>query len=91
MCVSKTPVSSPPVAEVFPEADWQRCAVHFYRDVFSHVPSGKAREVVAMLKAIHAQETREAAEIKAANVVEKLRAMKLKAAAGLVEKRTPRR
>lgn len=73
------------IAEVFPDADWQRCAVHFYRNVFSHVPRGKMREVAAMLKAIHAQENREAAESKAADVVNKLRAMKLKAAADLVE------
>ena len=26
-------------AEVFPDAGWQRCAVHFYRNVFSRVPS----------------------------------------------------
>jgi len=74
------------VAEVFPEADWQRCAVHFYRNVFSHVPSGKVREVAAMLKAIHAQESREAAEAKATDVIAKLWAMKLKAAADWVEK-----
>lgn len=74
------------IAEVFPDADWQRCAVHFYRNVFSHVPRGKMREVAAMLKAIHAQENREAAESKAQDVIEKLRAMKLKAAADLVEK-----
>lgn len=73
------------LAEVYPDADWQRCAVHFYRNVFSHVPSGKVREVAAMLKAIHAQESREAAESKARDVVEKLKAMKLKAAAELVE------
>jgi len=30
--------------------------VHFYRNVFSHVPAGKLREVALMLKAIHAQE-----------------------------------
>ena len=28
--------------------------VHFYRNVFSHVPAGKLREIAAMLKAIHA-------------------------------------
>ena len=72
-------------AEVFPEADWQRCAVHFYRNVFSHVPRGKMREVAAMLKAIHAQESREAAESKSKDVVKKLKAMKLKAAAELVD------
>ena len=74
------------VADVFPDASWQRCVVHFYRNVFCHVPSGKVRAVAAMLKAIHAQETREAAETKAADVVEKLRSMKLKAAAELVDK-----
>jgi transposase-like protein len=74
------------VAEVFPGADWQRCVVHLYRNVFSHVPRGKMREVAAMLKAIHAQESRESAETKSEDVVKKLRAMKLKAAADLVEK-----
>ena len=75
------------IAEVFPDADWQRCVVHFYRNVFSHVPNSKVREVAAMLKAIHAQETRESAEAKAVDVVAKLRAMKLKAAADLVEQK----
>jgi len=75
------------IAEVFPDADWQRCVVHFYRNVFSHVPNSKVREVAAMLKAIHAQETRESAEAKAVDVVAKLRAMKLKAAAELVEQK----
>jgi transposase-like protein len=73
------------LAEVFPEADWQRCAVHFYRNVFSHVPGTKVRDVAAMLKAMHAQENRKAAEAKAADVVMQLTAMKLKAAAELVE------
>ena len=74
------------IAEVYPDADWQRCAVHFYRNVFSLVPSGKVREVAAMLKAIHAQESREAAESKARDVIEKLKSMKLSSAAELVEK-----
>ena len=73
------------IAEVFPDADWQRCAVHFYRNVFSHVPNAKVRDVAAMLKAIHAQENREAAEAKATDVVSKLKTMKLRAAAELVE------
>ena len=74
------------IAEVFPDSDWQRCAVHFYRNVFSHVPRGKMREVAAMLKAIHAQENREAAERKSKDVISKLQDMKLRAAADLVEK-----
>lgn len=72
--------------EVFPDADWQRCVVHFYRNVFSHTPRNKMREVAAMLKAVHAQESREAAQAKANDVIRKLESMKLKAAAQLVEK-----
>src|SRR6201993_1990835 len=71
--------------EVFPEADWQRCVVHFYRNVFSHVPNSKVAEVARMLKAIHAQEDRTSAEAKTKEVVMKLRAMKLPKAAELVE------
>ena len=72
-------------AECFPEAKWQRCTVHFYRNVFSHVPRTKIRIVAAMLKAIHAQESREAAQDKARDVVTKLKDMRLGAAAKLVE------
>jgi transposase-like protein len=43
-------------AEGFPEAQFQRCVVHFYRNVFSHVPNQKMAEVARMLKAIHVQE-----------------------------------
>ena len=44
-------------AEFYPEARWQRCMVHFYRNVFSHVPAGKLRAAALMLKAIHARRT----------------------------------
>jgi putative transposase len=74
-------------AEVFPDADWQRCVVHFYRNVFSHVPNSKMREVSRMLKAIHAQEDRKAAEAKCKEVIARLRAMKLTSAAELVEQK----
>jgi transposase-like protein len=53
------------VADFLPDAQYQRCMVHFYRNVFSHVPSTRVREVSHMLKAIHAQESREAADKKA--------------------------
>jgi putative transposase len=52
-------------AEFFPDAAWQRCVVHFYRNVFSHVPRPKMREAAAMLKAIHAAEDVQAAREKA--------------------------
>jgi|TARA_X000000950_G_C13834502_1_gene627578 putative transposase len=72
-------------AEFFPDARWQRCTVHFYRNVFSHVPASKVREVADMLKAIHASEDRAAAEDKARQVVAKLRDQRMSRAAELVE------
>jgi len=74
-------------AEVFPKTDWQRCVVHFYRNVFSHVPNTKVAEVARMLKAIHAQEDGQAAKNKATEIVGRLKAMKLKTAAELVEQK----
>jgi transposase-like protein len=73
------------IAEYYPDADWQRCTVHFYRNVFSHIPRNKTRVVAAMLKAIHAQESREAAQEKAVRVIDDLRRMRLAKAAELVE------
>jgi transposase-like protein len=73
------------LAEFYPEADWQRCMVHWYRNVSSVVPQDKTKAVLAMLKAIHAQEDRQAAQAKAVDVVAKLRAMKLAKAAAIVE------
>ncbi len=73
------------VAEVFPQAQWQRCIVHFYRNVFTRVPKGKMRDVATMLKAIHAQEDRKEALAKASGVAKKLIQMKLKGAAELLE------
>ncbi len=69
------------VAEVYSEARWQRCVVHWYRSAFSHVPSTKMREVALMLKAIHDHENREAAQVKARELAGKLKAMKLAKAA----------
>ena len=66
-------------AEFFPDAAWQRCVVHWYRNIFSHVPSTKVREIVAMLKAIHASEDLAAAREKAIRVIEKLRGLRLSA------------
>lgn len=73
------------LAKVFPEARWQRCLVHWYRNVFTVVPHTKVAEVAAMLKAIHAQENRQEAMHKAQAVVEKLKAMKLSKAAERVQ------
>jgi putative transposase len=69
------------IGEVYPEAKWQRCIVHFYRNVFSVLPRGKIREVAMMLKAIHASEDRQAALEKADGVIQKLQERKLAQAA----------
>ena len=44
------------VGEVVPQAKYQRCTVHFYRNVFSVVPRSKVKLVAKILQAIHAQE-----------------------------------
>jgi putative transposase len=72
------------LGEFYPEAQWQRCMVHWYRNVFTVVPRGRRKEVAAMLKAIHGQEDRQAAREKAAAVAAKLEGMKLGQAAAIV-------
>lgn len=56
---------------VFPEAKYQRCTVHFYWNVFTVTPKTKMKQVTLMLKAIHAQESKEAAQEKAASIAAK--------------------
>ena len=73
------------LAEFYPEAKWQRCIVHFYRNVWTAVPTGKVKGVAAMLKAIHAQEDAQSAKDKARQVAIKLREMRLARAAEIVE------
>lgn len=73
------------VGEVYPDAKYQRCIVHFYRNVFTVTPRSKMKDVARMLKAIHAQESLAAAREKARTVAESLRQMKLKEAAKKLE------
>ena len=73
------------VGEVYPDAKYQRCIVHFYRNVFSVVPKSKVKQVAKMLKAIHAQESKKAFREKAKAIVTELKAMKLPEAARKVE------
>ena len=73
------------IGDFYSDAKWQRCVVHFYRNVFTVVPRSKVKAAAAMLKAIHAQEDRDAAMEKIKAVVEKLKKMKLANAAKMVE------
>ena len=73
------------IGEVFPNARYQRCTVHMYRNIFSVVPRKTVKEVAKMLKAIHAQENKGAAKEKAKSVISRLREMKLNKAADKLE------
>ena len=73
------------IREVYPESKYQRCIVHFYRNMFSAVPKRLVGEVAAMLKAIHAQENGRAARQKAVEVIAELKRMKLGNAAQKLE------
>jgi transposase-like protein len=72
------------MGDFFPSAKWQRCIVHFYRNVFTVVPKGKVKGVARMLKAIHASEDKMAAREKAETVIKKLTSQKLRKAAQIV-------
>ncbi len=73
------------VAEIFPDARYQRCTVHFYRNIFSVTPRNKVKTVAMMLKTVHAQENKETAREKASQIIRKLREMKLSRATQKVE------
>jgi len=74
------------VYQVYPKVRFQRCTVHFYRNVFSVVPRSKVKLVAAMLKAIHAQEDLASAREKAEAVIIKLKEIKLPEAAAKIGK-----
>ena len=78
-----------PIAEAFPEAACRRRAVHLHRDVPARVPKPGRAAVAAMLKAVHAMESREAAEAKALAVADELERMRLGEAARVVREGSP--
>jgi len=73
------------IPEIFPNAKYQRCTVHFYRNIFSVTPKSKIKLVSKMLKGIHVSENKSAAREKARQVAAELRNMKLKEAAQKLE------
>lgn len=77
------------IAEVLPDAAHRRRAVHFYRNVPARVPKPGRAAVAAMLKAVHAMESREAAEAKALAVADELERMRLGEAARVVREGFP--
>ena len=73
------------VGEVYPDAKYQRCTVHFYRNILSAVPQSKMKTVAKMLKTIHAQKSKVACRRKAKKIVKALRVMRLPEAARKIE------
>ena len=73
------------IREVFPDAQYQRCMVHFMRNVMCDVPRNRAKEVGNMLKAVFSQKDGDACRRKAVEIADKLRSGKLKSAARALE------
>ena len=69
------------VNSMLPKAEYQRCMAHFMRNVLSKTPPSHREWASAALKAVFAQESREAALAKAETVAAKMEARRLKAAA----------
>jgi transposase-like protein len=51
------------------KAEWQRCKVHFYRNVLVHVPKRSQAEVSEAMKAVFVQRDEKSAKSKAAELV----------------------
>ena len=69
------------VNSMLPKAKYQRCMVHFMRNVLSKTPPSHREWTSAALKAVFAQESREAALAKAGAVAAEMESRKLRSAA----------
>lgn len=61
------------------KTEWQRCRVHFYRNVLVHVPKRSQVEVSEAMKAVFVQRDKKSAETKAADLVRQFQARFAKA------------
>ncbi|HYL83642.1 MAG TPA: IS256 family transposase [Candidatus Angelobacter sp.] len=61
------------------KTEWQRCKVHFYRNVLVHVPKRSQAEVSEAMKAVFVQRDKKSAETKAADLVRQFQARFAKA------------
>ncbi len=50
------------IAQVLSGTSWQRCRIHFMRNVLAHVPHGDQAMVAAALRTIYTQPNQEAAK-----------------------------
>jgi putative transposase len=68
------------IEQVLTGTTWQRCRVHFMRNVLAHIPKGSKSVVAAALRTIFAQPDREAAGAQLAEVAKAMRGRWPKAA-----------
>ena len=68
------------VSQVLVGATWQRCRVHFMRNLLAHVPQGDKAMVAAAVRTIFAQPNHQAARPQLAEVVQAMRTRWPKAA-----------
>jgi len=61
------------IEHVLTGASWQRCRVHFMRNVLAHIPQGDKSMVAAAIRTIFAQPDRQAASQQLAEVVQAMR------------------
>jgi putative transposase len=61
------------------KAEWQRCKVHFYRNVLVHVPKRSQAEVSEAMKAVFVQRDEKSAKTKAADLARQFQARFAKA------------
>jgi putative transposase len=73
------------IRTVLAGAVWQRCRVHFMRNVLAHVPKGDKAIVAAAIRTIFAQPSQAAARQQVAEVVQAMAARWPRAAAVLAE------
>jgi putative transposase len=73
------------IQQVFSGATWQRCRVHFMRNVLAHIPKGSKAVVAAALRTIFAQPDRAAAGAQLAEVVKAMKGRWPKAAEVVAE------
>jgi transposase-like protein len=73
------------IAQVLTGTSWQRCRVHFMRNVLAHVPHGDQAMVAAALRTIYAQPNQEAAKRQLQAVYDAMQPRWLNAAQILLE------
>ena len=58
------------IATILPQAQWQRCRVHFLRNIMAHVPQHRKLEIAAAFRSILSMETADAARLQAVKIID---------------------